>query len=377
MDKTNRLLIILIFACLVGVHAGIAGPLFEQTCEDAKLERRFNLDLTSGGPAGAGSCGVLYKGIDLETGQPVAIKYARPDFKKEQMRESQVLKSLNNDRIPKYIASFMCSNGTHILVEGWVEGEVLQQRLSRQPALSTYEITKITRDLIYILHYMHERGVGHLDLHPGNLIINENNELFLIDFGEARSGLEPNKGLHGGDLHYLHFADPDFRKSPAHSLYGLAVDYYGVALILYKMTLHKRAKLMKNANAGDPEFRTGLPPVDALMEILTDRNQNKRWKNCFENISTMMNMSFFSQKTDIVPNAVNRCGKEETPGDAALHTAEGAPVLCRNINTILRWKGNLRDVFLGPICLCLYILVPLGTVFLILALVYSKKRQTF
>ncbi len=109
-------------------------------------------------------------------------------------REAQVLKQLNHPRIPKYRDYF--SLDKHIgaglywfgLVYQYIPGASVQQLLNRGKRFSQTEVQKIATEVLEILIYLHGLNppVLHRDIKPSNLILGDDGQVYLVDFGAVQ-----------------------------------------------------------------------------------------------------------------------------------------------------------------------------------------------
>ncbi|GBF79104.1 serine/threonine protein kinase [Aphanothece sacrum] len=109
-------------------------------------------------------------------------------------REAQVLQSLNHPRIPRYQNYFEIDEqkGDGIawfaLVEDYIPGVSLQDILDKKESLSEQKIQYIANEILSILIYLHGLNppVLHRDIKPSNLILGEDGQIYLIDFGSVK-----------------------------------------------------------------------------------------------------------------------------------------------------------------------------------------------
>jgi serine/threonine protein kinase len=106
-------------------------------------------------------------------------------------REASTLASLDHPGIVKVLRSFE-AHGTAYFVMPFVEGtaldEVIRQRTSQGNPFTAAEIQDMLAKVLDALGYLHERGIYHRDIKPGNILMTKAGPV-LIDFGAARQRL--------------------------------------------------------------------------------------------------------------------------------------------------------------------------------------------
>ena len=98
--------------------------------------------------------------------------------------EARRIFSLSHPNIVKVSALFN-ENNTAYYVMDYIEGESLAQK-SRRTSLTESQIMRYLNQLLSALEYIHSHGVTHLDLKPGNIMIDRNDKVVLIDFGASK-----------------------------------------------------------------------------------------------------------------------------------------------------------------------------------------------
>ncbi|MBI3203571.1 MAG: protein kinase [Myxococcales bacterium] len=138
---------------------------------------------------GEGGMGNVYRALDRQTGELVALKRVPVTRDQEQQfyREARALSGLDHPAIVRYVAHGSISEGEHYLAMEWLEGETLRARLERG-ALPLEESIDLIRRAAGALSHAHARGIIHCDLSPGNLFLirGDAGQLKLIDFGLSR-----------------------------------------------------------------------------------------------------------------------------------------------------------------------------------------------
>ena len=107
-------------------------------------------------------------------------------------KEAALLASLDHPGIVKVLRSFR-AHGTAFFVMPYVEGapfdELIRSRTDKGQAFATDEISGLLQRVLDALAYLHDRGIYHRDIKPGNILITNEGIPVLIDFGTARQRL--------------------------------------------------------------------------------------------------------------------------------------------------------------------------------------------
>jgi serine/threonine protein kinase/tetratricopeptide (TPR) repeat protein len=139
---------------------------------------------------GAGGMGEVYKARDTRLGRDVAIKVLPPNFAadaerlKRFEREAKATAALSHPNILD-VHDVGIHEGSPYLVEEFLEGESLRDRLTRGPVL-VREAVAMAVQIAHGLAAAHEKSVVHRDLKPANLFITKDGVVKIIDFGLAK-----------------------------------------------------------------------------------------------------------------------------------------------------------------------------------------------
>ncbi len=137
---------------------------------------------------GAGGMGNVFRGVDLQTGQSVAVKTLGMhladdvEFVKRFEREAQLLSRLEHPALP-VLHELSRQDGMPYFVMALVEGKTLGDLLVEKKKLMPRFVYSLLQQLASALTYLHARGVVHRDLKPDNLMVDAQGTLSLIDFG--------------------------------------------------------------------------------------------------------------------------------------------------------------------------------------------------
>jgi serine/threonine protein kinase len=133
---------------------------------------------------GVGRMAGVYKAVH-RLGQTVAIKVLPPSKAKDSnvyarfQREARLARRLKHPNIVRTFESAE-DNGLHYLVMEYLEGETLEDAIKRRGKLSPGEAVRVVYQALLGLECLHQEGMVHRDLKPGNLMIVGNG-----DGGEA------------------------------------------------------------------------------------------------------------------------------------------------------------------------------------------------
>jgi serine/threonine protein kinase len=155
-----------------------------------------------------GGMGEVFKGHNIQTGDPVAIKVVLPEYARDEMifelfrKEARVLNHLSHDAIVRYYVFSLDRNlGRPYLAMEFVDGPSLAERM-KSKTLSSADFFTLLRLLADGLHKAHEAGVIHRDISPDNVILPGGlvEKAKIIDFGIARSATVGGGTLLGGSF---------------------------------------------------------------------------------------------------------------------------------------------------------------------------------
>ncbi len=131
----------------------------------------------------------LYHATDIESGRPVAIKVPLPEMEADPVllerfkREQEIGQQLDH---PGVVKTFISEDRSRLyMVIEWVDGRLLRAILNDEKKLPAERAVRIAIGICDALDYMHKRGIVHRDLKPENVMVGDNDQVKLIDFGIA------------------------------------------------------------------------------------------------------------------------------------------------------------------------------------------------
>ncbi|CAL5401678.1 unnamed protein product [Camellia sinensis] len=155
-----------------------------------------------GDEIGKGAYGRVYKGLDLENGDFVAIKQVSLENIAQEdlniiMQEIDLLKNLNHKNIVKYLGSLKTKTHLHIILEyvenGSLANIIKPNKFGPFPeSLVVVYIAQVLEGLVYL----HEQGVIHRDIKGANILTTKEGLVKLADFGVATKLTEADVNTH-------------------------------------------------------------------------------------------------------------------------------------------------------------------------------------
>lgn len=184
---------------------------------------------------GRGGFGAVYLATDVRLRRQVAIKVidqARMDARARAalQSEARTLASLTHPHIVALYA-FEETDTHAFLVMEYVAGQPLAERLA-ESVLSLDDTVRIVGDVAAALGFAHRQGVLHLDIKPGNILLTDDDEPKLVDFGlsQVAGGLAADAERIFGTPAFM--APELIRNEPP----GPPTDLYALGVMLYLMS---------------------------------------------------------------------------------------------------------------------------------------------
>ncbi|WP_026736697.1 serine/threonine protein kinase [Fischerella sp. PCC 9605] len=215
-------------------------------------------------------------------------------------READVLKQLNHPRIPKYRDYFSIDDRIlwFALVQQFIPGSSLKDLLNQRQKFSEEQVRRITTDVLEILIYLHSLipPVLHRDIKPSNLILGEDKQVYLVDFGavQDRATAQGATFTVVGTYGYAPMEQFGGRAVPASDLYALG------ATLIHLVTGTPPADLpQRNMRIQFSDRTTLSPHFIRWLEALTEPDVDLRIKTASQALETL-NSRITSQSSSLV-----------------------------------------------------------------------------
>ena len=253
---------------------------------------------------GRGGMGVVYKAEDTKLKRTVALKFLPPelthipDVKDRFIREAQAAAALDHPNICTVYEFDEAEEKTFISM-AYVEGQSLRKKLESGP-LELDETLRIALQVAQGLQMAHKKGVVHRDIKSANIMVTEDNQAKIMDFGLARmtgGTLITQEGTAMGTIAYM---------SPEQAQ-GEEVDHrtdiWSFGVVLYEMFggqlpfmgEHDQAVVYSILNKKPKplaELRSEIPvSIGQVVDKALEKNPNERYQKIDELLDDLKSIS--------------------------------------------------------------------------------------
>ncbi len=239
---------------------------------------------------GSGAFGQVWVGRNLNTGRDVAVKFYlhRGGVNWSLLsREVKNLVQLSADRYVVQVLEVGWDADPPYYVMELITGGSLEDLLQTRGLLPVEEAVEMFRKICIGLNHCHAKGVLHCDVKPANILLGEENEPRLADFGQSRLSHEQTPAL--GTLFYMAPEQADLNSTPDASW-----DVYAAGAIMYRLLtgqppyrdasvvrqLDTAGSLQKRLQRYRQTIAAARPPAVHLKFAGVDRNLGRIVSKC-------------------------------------------------------------------------------------------------
>jgi serine/threonine protein kinase/tetratricopeptide (TPR) repeat protein len=246
---------------------------------------------------GVGGMGAVYQAFDQELGVAVALKVIRPEIaadpraadeiERRFKRELLLARQVTHKNVVR-IHDLGDIDGIKYITMPYIHGSDLATILSENKNLTVQRALRIARGIVSGLVAAHGAGVVHRDLKPANIMVSNDDEPTIMDFGIARSAGGPGSGpapkrdivpaelsrtsallasqtMAGAIVGTVEYMAPEQAKGEAADQ---RADVYAFGLILYDMLIGgRRSKRAASAVAELQSRMEKAPPAPQSMNV--------------------------------------------------------------------------------------------------------------
>ena len=220
---------------------------------------------------GQGGMGSVYLATrnDGSYEQQVALKilpdHYQPHLLQRFHQERQILAQLEHPNIARLLDGGTTADGHPYFVMEYVPGLPLDE-YCQNAQLNTEQVLELMIDICEAVHFAHQNLIIHRDLKPGNILVSDEGQVKLLDFGIAKL-LSTDTDDHTRTVQKM--MTPDFA-SPEQILgrpLTTATDIYSLGAILYLLLTGKKPKELSELTLEDLVFQASqadIPPPGSI-----------------------------------------------------------------------------------------------------------------
>jgi serine/threonine-protein kinase len=247
-------------------------------------------------------------------------------------REAAVLEELGkgNRQIPQLFASFI-EDGEFYLIQEWIEGETLSQKITKFGRLSESAVKEILINILPVLDYVHSQRIVHRDIKPDNIILrNQDNQPVLIDFGAVREAMGTVMTTGGNATSSIVIGTPGYM--PSEQSAGRPVfssDLYSLGLTaIYLLTGKVPQELETDHNSGEIIWQHHVLNVSSGFKAIIDKAIQSHPRDRYPTAKDMLNALRSGFAETFIPVSPPPVIPNPVPSDKSLSDWQKAIIMC-------------------------------------------------
>ncbi|WP_436764202.1 protein kinase domain-containing protein [Streptosporangium sp. V21-05] len=268
---------------------------------------------------GAGGMGEVWKGEDIVLARTVAVKVLLPGrtddpgFLVRFQGEARAMATINHPGVVDVydygVHEVPGAGATAYLVMKFVDGEPLDRLLGRLRRIAPGAAMDLIAQAASALQAVHDQGIVHRDIKPGNLLVRSDGTLVLTDFGIARSDTASRLTDAGMVLGTAAYCAPEQAEGAPVTP---AVDIYALGVVAYECLAGQRpfdgdtpvTIALKHIREAPPPLPPDIPPaVRALVERSLAKDPARRFPSAAAMSSAARQAAFGAGGDDTLSSA--------------------------------------------------------------------------
>jgi serine/threonine protein kinase len=245
---------------------------------------------------GEGGMGVVYRAEDVKLNRMVALKFLPPELtrdpeaKQRFIQEAQAASALDHPNICTIHDIGETGDGQLFMVMACYQGSTLKAKIEAG-ALAAEDAVEIALNIARGLSKAHQRNIVHRDIKPANILLTEDEEVKIADFGLAKLAGQVKLTRTGTTVGTAAYMSPEQARGED---VDLRTDIWSLGAVLYEMLTgqlpfrgeHEQAVVYSILNEAPKPASSLIPKLspefDRLIGKCLDKNPDERYQNADE-----------------------------------------------------------------------------------------------
>ncbi len=251
---------------------------------------------------GQGGMGVVYRAVDKKLNRMVALKFLPPQLEPSSvdlerfLHEASALSALNHRHIAT-IYGVEDVDGQHFLVLEYLPGGTLKRKLQQVygsgGVLSIDEILKYARQTAEGLAHAHSKGIVHRDVKTSNLMLTEEDDVKITDFGVAKLRGTAGATTPGSLVGTIAYMSPEqamgIEVDPRSDVFSFGVSLFELIAGRPPFEAPNEAALITRvASSQAPELRSFRSDVPRGLEMVVEKALQKRVEKRYQTMDELL-----------------------------------------------------------------------------------------
>lgn len=339
---------------------------------------------------GIGGMAIVYKAKDIYLKRIVAVKVLKEqyledkEFIKKFVIEAQSVANLNNQNIVK-----IYDVGQHIedsktynyIVMEYIKGKTLNELIKDKGRLNSNAVVSISKQIANALDCAHKHHIIHRDIKPHNIIIDENLNVKVTDFGIARIATSSTITYTSSVLGTVHYISPEQAKG---KFIDEKSDIYSLGVVMYEMVTGKVPFDTDNAvgiamqHINEPlvepiKFVPNLEPwLNSIIVKCMEKNPENRFQSAESLIKALDDKRIENNQKVTFNDNSNRALYKESIYKTSKNKDVNKPII-KNNNKNREQLNKKKGIFDYTVTYVVLALLIIASVFFIYRLAVSNK----